>query len=61
MTVNEIVNSAAILIKQADASEDEKVKTELRGAAKTLLETVNLQLTPGATPAPAPEPEEEDD
>lgn len=57
--LNEIVDSAAVLIRQADASDDEKVKTELRGAAKTLLEQVSQQLTPGSAPAPAPEDEDD--
>ena len=59
--LNEIVNSAAVLIKQADAATDDTVKTELRGAARTLLEQVNIQLAPGSTPAPDPVPDEEDD
>ena len=59
--LNEIVNSAAVLIKQADAATDDTVKTELRGAARTLLEQVNIQLAPGSIPAPDPVPDEEDD
>ena len=59
--LNEIVNSAAVLIKQADAATDATVKTELRGAARTLLEQVNIQLAPGSMPAPDPVPDEEDD
>ena len=59
--LNEIVNSAAVLIKQADAATDDTVKTELRGAARTLLEQVNIQLAPGSIPAPDPAPDEEDD
>ena len=58
--LNEIVNSAAVLIRQADQAEDEIVKNELRGAARTLLQQVNIQLTPGAQPAPAPVDEEDD-
>ena len=58
--LNEIVNSAAVLIRQADQAEDELVKNELRGAARTLLEQVNIQLAPGAQPAPAPVDEEDD-
>lgn len=58
--LNEIVNSAAVLIRQADQAADETVKNELRGAARTLLEQVNIQLTPGAQPAPAPVDEEDD-
>ena len=59
--LNEIVNSAAVLIKQADAATDDTVKNELRGAARTLLEQVNIQLAPGSQPAPDPVVDEEDD
>ena len=61
--LNEIVNSAAVLIKQADAATDDTVKNELRGAARTLLKQADIQLAPGSIPAPAPDPvpEEEDD
>lgn len=58
--LNEIVNSAAVLIRQADQAEDETVKNELRGAARTLLKQADIQLTPGAQPAPAPVDEEDD-
>ena len=58
--LNEIVNSAAVLIKQADQADDEDVKKELRGAARTLLEQVNVQLAPGPIPAPAAVDEEDD-
>ena len=57
--LNEIVNSAAVLIKQSEQLEGEARDT-LRGAARTLLETVNIHLAPGATPAPDPVPDEED-
>ena len=58
--LNEIVNSAAVLIRQADQAEDESVKNELRGAARALLKQADIQLTPGAQPAPAPVDEEDD-
>ena len=59
--LNEIVNSAAVLIRQADQAEDETVKSELRGAARTLLEQVNIQLAPGAQPAPAADPADDEE
>ena len=55
--LNEIVNSAAVLLKQSETLEGDARET-LRGAARTLLETINIQLAPGAQPAPV---DEEDD
>lgn len=59
--LNDMLTSAATLIEQAEATDDADKKASLQGAARTLLETVNVQLTPGATPAPAPAVDEEDD
>lgn len=60
--LNELVDSAATLIRQAAETEDETVKATLQGAARTLLETVYQQMAPaGSDPAPAADPDEEDD
>ena len=61
--LNEIVNSAAVLMKQAGQMEDGEEKAGLCRAANTLLESAGIHLAPGAVPAPAPAPvpEEDDD
>lgn len=62
-SLNDILTSAATLIEQAETTEDADKKASLQGAARTLLETVNAQLVPGAAPEPKPAPviDEEDD
>ena len=57
--LSDILSSAATLIKQADAVEDEKAKASLRDAARTMLQLADVQLAPGA--AKEPDPEEDDD
>ena len=59
--LNEIVNSAAVLMKQAGGMEDGEAKDSLCRAANTLLESAGIKLVPGASPAPAPDPVNDDD
>lgn len=60
-SLNEILTSAATLISQSEAMEDGAVKDNLRSAARTLLESAQVQLMPGASPAPDPDPVDDDD
>ena len=57
--LSEILSSAATLIKQADATEDEAAKATLRGAARTMLQMADVQLAPGS--GQEPDPEDDDD
>ena len=57
--LSEILSSAATLIKQAEAVEDENAKASLMGAARTMLQLADVQLAPGA--ASEPDPEDDDD
>lgn len=57
--LSEILNSAATLIKQAEAVEDENAKASLMGAARTMLQLADVQLAPGSGPEPDPEDDDE--
>lgn len=59
--LNEIVNSAAVLMKQAGQMEDGAEKESLCGAARTLLESAGINLVPGAAKTPQPDPTDDDD